>query len=166
MNLIHKYVYKNREIKPDMSLTRLTDVTHFDIKRLGARVAAIDLDNTSVLYGSYKVSPEAMQWVENMKRNGIDVVVITNTVFFRGHYISKQLGASCCYAFSIKPLTFAIKKCAKKLGVDISQIVMIGDTLTTDILSANASGAKSIKVEPLAQLLKAERIISLINNAK
>lgn len=149
--MIKDIINKVKNIEPDYSFESLCDITPEDIKRTGAKAIILDLDNTTVLYGEYTVRKEMCNWVSAMKNAGLPVVVVSNTFALRGRVITSRLGAFRCYSPAFKPLPFAARKAAADLGLKPGQVVMIGDTLKTDVLCANITGAVSIKVEPLAK---------------
>ena len=42
-----------------------------------------------------------------------------------------------------------IKKAAKKMGVDISEMAMLGDQLFADVKAANKCGAIAVRIDPM-----------------
>ncbi len=52
------------------------------------------------------------------------------------------------YAFAKKPEPDKLIRAAKKLGLEPSDMVLVGDLLFADVMAANRCGAISVKVEP------------------
>ncbi len=50
---------------------------------------------------------------------------------------------------ALKPLSFGITRARTRLGLEASEVVMVGDQLLTDIAAANVAGVRSILVRPL-----------------
>lgn len=136
---------------PDYMYEKVTDITPSALRSMGVKAVALDLDSTAVNYSSFRVSNEIIQWVKQIREADIQVVIITNTVFLRAAYISKRMGNLTFYAFACKPNTLALRLAAKKLKLEPEEIAMIGDQLFTDVLSANRTGAVSVKVEPMGK---------------
>lgn len=137
------------DVLPDFCFNRITDINVDDVKCMGVKALAIDLDNTTVKDASYHVSDRVKQWVKKMKNNGIPVVIVSNTFIFRAHWISCKMGRLPFVPLANKPKTFALKAAAKLVKTDIHSVALIGDQLFTDVLCANRAGAVSVKVEPM-----------------
>ncbi len=134
---------------PDYSFRRITDITVQDLRDMGAEAVAIDLDNTTVKDSSYSLPESTKKWLDNIKENGISVVIISNTTFIRAWYLSKKMGSLPFFSLAAKPHTRALRKASEKLGVNLENIAMIGDRLFTDVMAANKAGAISVRVEPM-----------------
>lgn len=144
-----RYEKKNDNYIPDYSFEKITDITPYEIKKMGVRALAIDLDNTALPYGAYHFDSAFKEWVELIKNAGIPVMIVSNTVVVRAHILSYQLGKLPFIAPAFKPGTMGLRAAAKRMGVPMSEIAMIGDQYSTDIASANRIGAVSIKVKPI-----------------
>ena len=135
-NLIPKYVFN-----------RITDITPEMVKKMGAKAVAFDLDNTIVYDGGYRLLEGAAEWIESMKKAGIPLFIISNTYRLRSRIISKRLGIMAIGKAG-KPRPDSFKKAAEMLGINVSELIMIGDKLDKDIAGANAAGAISVYVKP------------------
>ena len=143
---------------PDFFFKKLTDITADDLKAMGVKTIAIDLDNTAVKDSSYRVSPNVRAWARKMKKEGIKPVIVSNTFIHRAMWISYRLGFIPFVAPANKPSVLPLKIAAKLTHTDIHSLAMAGDRLFTDILAANRAGAVSIRVEPIAdEILFASR---------
>lgn len=164
MNL---FTRKNKEknYRPDYRFTRVTDITPYDMERMGAKAVALDLDNTVVPYGSLRYEDGVLQWADEMRENGYQVVIISNTIWSRAFIMSRKLGNAPFFGFALKPWTLGLRVISKAINVPVSEIAMVGDKYTTDILSANNGGAISVKVTALSEL-KAEAGIPAVAAAK
>ena len=142
---------KKEEIKgtPDCRFEKITDITPDDLKEIGAEAVAIDIDNTSTYNASLYIHSAVRKWVKMIRAAGYPVMIVTNTLNLRAKLISKELGNIPFYAEAHKPEPKGIFRASEKLGVPTDKIAMIGDKLSADILAANRSGAKGIKVKPM-----------------
>lgn len=134
---------------PKYSFRRITDITVEDLHKMGAKAVAVDLDNTTVIDSSYKLPEETHKWLDTVREAGIQVIIISNTIFTRAWFLGKKMGNIPFIAPAHKPHTKAIRKASEILGVELENLAMIGDQLFTDVISANKAGAISVKVEPM-----------------
>lgn len=140
---------KEKNAVPDYFFERLTDITIEDVKNMGVKALAVDLDNTLVIDFSYRLSAESRQWVDMMRGAGIPVVLVSNTFFHRGLWLSFKCGFVPFVVPANKPYKLPLRIAARLAKTDVSQMAMIGDQLFTDILCANNAGAVSVKTEPI-----------------
>lgn len=134
---------------PKYQFNKITDITVNDLNEMGAEAVAVDLDNTTVIDSSYKLSDEVRNWIFKVREAGIPVIIISNTWLSRAWHISRKMGGVPFIAPANKPHTRSLRKAAKMLNVDIENIAMVGDQLFTDIISANKAGAISVRVNPM-----------------
>lgn len=107
-----------------------------------------DLDNTLIPWNQSDGSEKLADWLREMKKYGIKVIVVSNNSYSR---ISQAL-TDYDVAFvsrALKPLTFGINRAINQYSLSRKETVMIGDQLLTDVFSANNSGVNSILVKPL-----------------
>lgn len=133
---------------PRYEFEKITDIAVDDLRAMGAKAVGIDLDNTTVKDASFKIISGVREWVRGVLSAGIPVIIITNTYSLRARIMAKRLGGLPWLAMSDKPKTGNFYKAAKKLGIDVSELVMIGDRVFEDCKGANAAGAISVRVKP------------------
>ena len=144
-------VNKNENAIPDYYYRHILDITPDKIKNMGAEAVAVDLDNTAVRFGSFRLEDGMREWTENMLSSGIKVYIVTNALLGRAFILSRQMCSVGFTAISLKPSTRGIETASRRLGVPVSKIAMIGDKLSSDVLAANRAGAIAVKVEPLSK---------------
>ncbi|MBR2731754.1 MAG: YqeG family HAD IIIA-type phosphatase [Clostridia bacterium] len=135
---------------PAHQLPSLYDVTPALLERIGAKAVAIDLDNTAVRDSSYRVPARTLEWIASMRSAGVPVAIISNTYLHRGWYLSRKMGKLPFIALANKPNDKPIRCMAKRLGVPVSALAMVGDQLFADVLAANRAGAISVWTAPIA----------------
>lgn len=133
--------------RPDMLRDGLCAVTPDDIRALGAKVIAIDADNTSSFDGTTIPLDGSGEWIENMQKEGFPVYLVSNAKTERAKVLSDGYGIPVV-GFAMKPMPFGYLRVAMAEKVGRKDVLMIGDQLFTDILGANIAGAKSIYVRP------------------
>ena len=137
--------------KPNLELTKLTDLTFDQLNKAGIKLILIDIDNTLVTWHSSQVLPENIEWINQGKKLGYNFCLISNNYFSsRLKSISDQTGIPYARGI-IKPFKMMFKQALKMYNSQPSEAVMIGDQLFTDVLGANRSGIMSVWVQPLSQ---------------
>lgn len=132
---------------PQHFYNKLTDITPGALHKMGAKAVGIDLDNTSFYDSTYIPFKGVPEWLEDMKKAGIPVIIVSNTYEFRAKHISKKLGGLPYIGNADKPDTKCFFDAAKLAGVNVNEFAMVGDQLFTDIQGANNAGAISIRVK-------------------
>ncbi len=132
---------------PKYSFDRLVDITVDDLRKMQVKAVAIDLDNTSVYDCTITPIKGVKEWLKTVKEAGFKVVIISNSFAFRAKVMGKMFDCPS-YGPAEKPDTKMIFQAAKKVGVEIHEMALIGDRLFTDIVGANNSGAVSVYVKP------------------
>lgn len=137
----------NVNAKPKYIFDRLVDITIEDLKKMGVKAVAIDLDNTSVYDFTLTPFKGVKKWTERVRKSGFKLCIISNSFNARAKFMGKVF---CCEAFAPakKPDIKCIVAAAKSAGVKISELALIGDRLFTDVLGANDCGAVSVYVKP------------------
>ena len=114
---------------------------------MGAKVIALDADNTSSFDLTTTPIPGAEAWVNARKAEGFSVVLLSNAKASRAKILANQYDIPAI-GFSAKPFPVGGIRLLLKYRCKPSDVVMIGDQLITDILGANILGFKSIYTKP------------------
>ncbi len=136
--LPNEHVKSIFEIKPEV------------LKERGIKGVITDLDNTLVAWDVKEATPEVIDWFEQMKENDIKVTILSNNTLERVKAFSDPLDTPYVYS-ARKPLRRAFNRVAKEMGLDRSEIVVIGDQLLTDVLGGNSAGFYTILVVPIVE---------------
>lgn len=107
----------------------------------------LDLDNTLSMHGSPAAEEGVTEWLSEMRRLKIKMLVVSNNTNKRVRPLAKELGLSYI-AWGCKPLPFGIKKAAKVMKLPKKNLAVVGDQIFTDIMGGNLSGITTILVEP------------------
>lgn len=139
----------DNDLIPDYFYNRLVDITPTDLQKMGAKAVALDIDNTVAVDALYRIFDGVPDWIRQTTAAGFPVMILSNTWAWRAKYISGKLGHIPYIPYADKPDAKNFFKAAEMLGVDISELAMIGDQLFTDIRGANNAGAISVRVRPM-----------------
>lgn len=115
----------------------------------GIKVLVCDIDNTLVAHDQPHPDDDVKQFITNIKKSGIRVVLLSNNVKERVFTFAKDLDV-VSYPFARKPLKVSYVKMMKECGCNASEIAVLGDQLLTDMLGANRFGLYTILTNPVA----------------
>lgn len=133
--------------KPQFMFDCLTDITVDDLKKMGVKLVAVDLDNTSVYDCTFTVIKGVRAWLEKVKKAGFKIVIISNSFSLRVKILGKSFGCTA-YGPADKPDSKLLVKAAEESGVELHEMALIGDRIFTDVMAANNCGAISVYVKP------------------
>lgn len=139
---------KYRLTMPKYRFKSVLDITPEDIQKMGARAIGLDIDNTIAPDGTFNFLEGVEKWFQTMRAAGIPIMLISNGTIFRVGPISKKFGLPYV-SLSCKPFSHGLKKAAKKMGVPVSQMAMLGDQLFSDVKAANRCGAIAVRIDPM-----------------
>ena len=107
----------------------------------------LDVDNTLIDY--YKnMSEYTIKWANELKQNGIKMCILSNSnKKEKVKEVAQKLGLEYSY-FGMKPLKRGFKRAKQMLGLENSEIAVVGDQIFTDVIGANRMKMHSILVEP------------------
>lgn len=131
----------------DRQFERFEDVTPEILKAEKVKLLLCDLDNTLRLHSEKEPADELSSWVEDCKKAGVKIVVISNN----GR--KKMMQKFCepldieCVWWANKPISTKLTQAMRTHGFKPSETVMLGDKWSTDILAAKSAKVRSWKVE-------------------
>lgn len=135
---------------PNEQVRSIFDIDLAALKKKGIRGIITDLDNTLVEWNRPNATPELEKWFKMMKKNGIQVTIVSNNNEDRVKSFADPLNIPFIHK-ARKPMGRAYRKALKIMNVKKEETVVIGDQLLTDVLGGNLSGFYTILVVPVAQ---------------
>ncbi len=132
---------------PTISVGDITDITEEMIKKYRIKAFLLDIDNTLSAHGSEIPNNGVEEWINNMKNNGLRIMIISNNKGERVKNFSNLLNLEYIDKAK-KPLRSGFNKALNILNTNSHETMVIGDQIFTDILGANLSGIKSALVTP------------------
>lgn len=130
------YVASILEVRPDM------------LKNNGIRGVLFDLDNTIVRRDSDRFSPEVSDWLNELKRQGLRLGIVSNNSRKRVGAMAGPMAMPAVYR-AVKPLVGPFRRALKMLGTSPEETALIGDQIFTDIFGGNLAGLYTILVVPM-----------------
>jgi uncharacterized protein len=115
----------------------------------GIKGIIIDLDNTIISEDDRYLSPDALTWIAQAKKLGFKLFILSNGKRHdRVRYWSEYLDISAISP-ARKPFSAAFCKAMADMQLAPARVVVIGDSLHTDILGAWIVGCPHIQVASL-----------------
>ncbi len=127
---------------------RITDIDIEFLKQNNIGTLLLDVDNTLSTHHGTKLVDGLTEWLDSMKAEGINLVVVSNSRKWRIEPFAGKIGLPFV-SLACKPLPFGYRKAVKMLGAEKKQCAIIGDQIFTDVLGANLYGIKSLLVRPI-----------------
>ncbi len=138
-----------KAIIPNFKAKSLFEIDLNFYKELDIKYLFCDLDNTLDLYTQKIPSEHVINFVKELNKNNINLIICSNNNKKRVMKYAKILKVDFIYN-SFKPFTFKTKKFIKKMNIDISKSLFVGDQLLTDIKCGNRLGMKTLYVDEIA----------------
>lgn len=119
------------------------------LRESGIKGIILDLDNTIVSEDDRYLSPGAEEWITQTKLAGLHFFILSNGKrHYRVKYWSHRLNIQAISPAK-KPFPSAFHQAIAGMQVNPKQVVVIGDSLHTDVLGAWLSGCWCIQVATL-----------------
>lgn len=135
-------------LMPKYRFKSVIDITVGDFRKMGAKAVALDIDNTICYDGTSEFIDGLFDWIKKMRSAEIKLIIISNAGAKRAKKVADELNIPFV-ARAKKPKTDKMIKSANDLGVDITEMAMVGDQLLSDIKGANRCGAIAVRVDPI-----------------
>ena len=135
---------------PDMYQKSIYHINYEKLKDDGIKCLLFDLDNTCVPFKDKEPNKKLVDLFERLKDMDFKVIIFSNATKKRITPFKNGLSVDCS-AKSKKPNTNKLMKVIKMFGYDLSEVVIIGDQLFTDILCGNRAGIKTVLVNPMSK---------------
>lgn len=135
-------------IKPDIRVNKVTDLDEQMITRLKQEynIEGIILDVDETLRKDMKNIPECnKEWIESLK-NKLKIIILSNgnDKKIEEYFKSKNIDY---IAFAHKPLKKNFLKSCEKMNLNPEKVLVIGDSLYSDIHGGNKNNMKTALVK-------------------
>ena len=118
----------------------------------GVRCVLLDRDNTCVPRDSKVAPPEVMAWIEALHEQGISTCLVSNNFHTTQVERSAAELESEVVHHAMKPAPFAVWTALRKMDVEKTEAVLVGDQLFTDMAAGNLAGVRTILVRPQSRV--------------
>ncbi|WP_027091204.1 YqeG family HAD IIIA-type phosphatase [Cohnella thermotolerans] len=138
-----------QRLLPDQIVNTVFDIDLNALRARGVRGIITDLDNTLVSVKTPVATPELKAWLEKVKHEDFQVVILSNNSETRVSRFAVPLGIPFIPA-ARKPLGGAFRRALGLLKLEAPEVVVVGDQLLTDMLGGRRMGLHTILVTPIA----------------
>jgi len=132
----------------------VNSVYNIDLKKLKKvkkiKGIIIDLDNTLVAWGQKEISQKIIDWVNEAKKLGLKICIVSNTNSKRVAEFAKIFDVPY-HSKYFKPFSIAFNNGLKILDTKKSETAVIGDQIFTDIWGGNRLKLLTILVTPIVK---------------
>ncbi|MCQ2491348.1 MAG: YqeG family HAD IIIA-type phosphatase, partial [Ruminococcus sp.] len=136
----------------------VTDISPDILARFGIRGLILDIDNTLADHNDPKPAEGVVEWIEQMKENGIRMIIVSNNFYLRVKLFSEVVGIDYVQQ-SKKPFQKGYKLAAMRLGLPKRSLAAVGDQIFTDVLGASLFKIKMLYTLPIGR--KSNRLLKL-----
>lgn len=137
-----------KKLYPCLYVSSVLEIRPSLLKNLGLKGVIFDLDNTIVRRDSLTVSPDVLQLVAEMRREGFKMGIVSNNSRRRVEAIAAEMDMPAV-SRAVKPLTGPFRRALRLMGTGPQETALVGDQIFTDILGGNMAGLYTILVVPM-----------------
>lgn len=136
-----------RLFQPTIYQANIFEINYAHLEEHGITCLVFDLDNTLGLIRKKHSTQKTIDLIKSLK-NKFLVLICSNNFKKRVKPFMDDLEIEGI-CFSMKPLSYGLKKIQKKYRLKKSEICLIGDQMVTDVLAGNHFGITTVLVDPL-----------------
>lgn len=147
--VIHQPSTSRNPHKLPRRIYKLANIEIDHLKKYGIKGVMLDLDNTIISEDDRYLSPGAEDWISQAKSAGLQFFILSNGKRqYRAKFWSHRLDIPVISPAK-KPFPFAFRQAITYMQLQTKQVIVIGDSLHTDIVGALLIGCCSIQVATL-----------------
>lgn len=138
-------------------LYRVTEITPKMLLKFKVSCILLDIDNTVKPYGDDKPYDGVLQWIEQMQKNGIKLMLFSNNYKNTVEPFAKSVGLPFA-SFCLKPSPIGFIRARLAFNKPLNEILVVGDQLFTDIFGAKLLHMKTLLVDPVDEEKEAKTV--------
>jgi len=133
---------------PDIYVKSIEFLPIEELKKRGIKAFVFDIDNTIAPFDVEEPDEWALSVLENLKRQGFKICLLSNNNENRIRIFNRKLGAFA-YWRAGKPGIKKLKEAMKEMNTDNKNTAIVGDQVFTDIWCGHNAGMLTIMTEPI-----------------
>jgi uncharacterized protein len=141
---------KSRGFIPDFCFNRVLDITPSWLCEHGFEGLMLDIDNTITRWEEFVVRENELEWLRALQEAGLACRLLSNGLPRKKAAVVKQTGIPHVSGIYVKPMRRSFRQGLADLGLPPQQVLMVGDSVVTDVFSANRVGIWTCLVDPLS----------------
>ncbi len=146
---------------PDAYVKSIYYIDYEKLKEKGIKCILFDLDNTLAPLSIKKPNKKLKELIIKLKKMGFKIIIFSNSGKVRLKPFKEELEVDCAFNCK-KPMRKKFDLILKEYKYAISEIVIVGDNIITDVLGGNKVGITTILVNPISNKEKTTTKISRI----
>jgi HAD superfamily phosphatase (TIGR01668 family) len=135
---------------PDLFIDTIYEIDVDTLKKRGIKGLIIDIDNTLTAHNKPEADKTLIEWIEQVKSQGLRICLVSNNSEGRVMIFNKALNLDAIYRAN-KPSKKPFIKAMGYLGTKPQETAVIGDQIFTDIWGGNRLNMFTILVIPISQ---------------
>lgn len=136
-------------VRPDLRVDRVERLDAARLAGLGLRGLLLDLDETLLSGAASRPTRSVRSWAGAVQAAGVRLAIVSNGRPRRVATVARALNVPGA-ALVGKPWPRAFRRGLEVLGLEASEVAMVGDQLFTDVAGARAAGLRTVLVPPLS----------------
>lgn len=133
---------------PDIILKSIYELKPEKLSEMGVKLLLMDLDNTLDKYHAKFPTVRLRNWIDGMKRAGIEPFIYSNSRGDRAERFASSLSIEYVNK-ARKPRVKKLFELLKEKNVRPENTAIIGDQIYTDILCGKRGGLLTIAIRPI-----------------
>ncbi len=134
---------------PDIYVKSIYYIDYEKLKERGIKCILFDLDNTIAPLSIKKPNKKIKDLFIKLKKMGFKLIIFSNSRKSRLKPFKEELEVDCAFNCK-KPMTKKFNVILRDYKYGISEIVIVGDNIVTDVLGGNKVGITTILVNPIS----------------
>ena len=134
---------------PDVYVKSIYYIDYEKLKERGIKCILFDLDNTIAPLSIKKPNKKIKDLFMKLKNMGFKIIIFSNNGKSRLKPFKEDLEVDCAFSCK-KPMIKKFEVILKEYKFAVSEVVIIGDNIVTDILGGNKVGITTILVNPIS----------------
>lgn len=134
---------------PKMYQKNIFSINYDYLKEKGIKYLIFDLDNTLGLIDEEICNEKTKDFINKLSID-FKIIIASNNNFKRVNTFAKDLNTSII-SFALKPSGKVYRHMKKQYTKNMNEVCIIGDQITTDIITGNRFGIYTILVDPLGK---------------
>lgn len=136
---------------PDLMCETVFEIPFESFLEKGVKLVVFDIDNTLVPYDVAEPYEDLEKFLFSLKEKGVDLAFVSNNTPERVKIFNRSFGFFAT-PDAHKPLRRALLPAIRHFGVLPSEVLLVGDQLLTDVLTARSWGAFAVAVSPIKKV--------------
>lgn len=146
---------------PDIYVKSIYYIDYEKLKQRGIKCILFDLDNTIAPLSLKNPNKKIKDLFTKLKTMGFKIIIFSNSGKTRLKPFKDELEVDCAFSCK-KPMRNKFDLILKEYRFAVSEVVIVGDNIITDVLGGNKVGITTILVNPISTKEKIKTKISRI----